>query len=100
MPTPGKSAIEVEQPPSANADANSAAIDHSLIVRSTGIPSVSPLQPVPLRLYRLHAARGYGPCKAQSSGCVNFTATVQTIVARNAESLNKRSNRGGFNALS
>ncbi|NOJ40463.1 hypothetical protein [Bradyrhizobium australiense] len=31
------SAIWVEQPPSANADANSAAIDHRLIVRLTGI---------------------------------------------------------------
>jgi hypothetical protein len=36
-PTPGKSAIDVEQPLTASADANSAAIDHSLIVRSTGI---------------------------------------------------------------
>jgi hypothetical protein len=36
-PTPGKSAICVEQPPIVSAEANSAAIDHSLIVPATGI---------------------------------------------------------------
>jgi hypothetical protein len=79
---PGKSAIEVEQPPSAKADANRATIDHCLIVRSNGIrPEVPNTSPVALN--RLHRARWYEPCNAKSSGCVNFTATVQTIVARN-----------------
>jgi hypothetical protein len=76
VPTPGKSAIEVEQPPTASADTNSAAIDHSLIVRSTGIRPEVP------NLSRRFDSLAWGSLvralQRNSSGCVNSTATVQT----------------------
>jgi hypothetical protein len=75
------SAIWVEQPPSTNADANSAAIDHSLIVRSAGI---RPEIPNYLRTrFAIASMRWYEPCNAKSSRSVDFARTVQTIVARN-----------------
>jgi hypothetical protein len=42
VPTSGISAIDVEQPPSANADSNNAAIANALICRSTDIPTGNP----------------------------------------------------------
>ena len=70
----------VEQPPSASADASSAAIDHSLIVRSAGI---RPEIPNYLRRIAIASMRWYEPCNAKSSRGVDFARTVQTIVARN-----------------
>jgi hypothetical protein len=66
------SAICVEQPPSANADATMAASDHSLIVRSAGILPEIPNYP---------RNRWYDPCNANPSRGVDHTRSVQTIVA-------------------
>jgi hypothetical protein len=68
----GISAICDEQPPSANADATSAASDHSLIVRSAGIVPEIP---------NTQRNRWYAPCNAKLSRGVDLTRTVQTIVA-------------------
>jgi hypothetical protein len=90
MPTPGRSAIEVEQPLTASADTNSAAIDHSLIVRSTGI---RPEVPKYLsRRFRSLAsgvlARAFGTRLARKIVWLRqfrnlSNPGVQTIVARN-----------------
>ena len=63
-----------DKPPSANADAHSAAINHSLIVRSAGIRPEIPNYL--LTRSAMASIRWYRLCNAKSSRCVDFARTV------------------------